>query len=216
MAGDRSTTDGEDGESAESTPRRSVGDPHPAASDDELVSRVARADEHAFGQVIDRHLSRVVAEARSIVRDAAEAEDIAQEAFLRLWRQAGQLSIGPHGARPWLVRVARNLAIDRLRAGRRTEVTSDVPEVAIDAGQLRDLEAGETGRKIDEALRGLPERQRLAVMLFHHEGLSLIETGNALGVSAEAVESLLARARRALRRDLAGLWRELKGGGEHG
>ncbi len=216
VAADQSVEDGEGGGAAGRPVLRAVSGPEATSPDGDLVARVARGDEQSFEQLIDRHLGRLIAEARSVVRDAAEAEDIAQETFLRLWRQAGQLTIGLDGARPWLVRVARNLAVDRIRAGRRVDVTDEVPEQSVEPEQLRGIEAGETARRIEDVMRELPERQRLAVMLFHHEGLSLAETAASLGVSAEAVESLLARARRALRRDLAAVWQDLKGGGDTG
>ena len=179
------------------------------ADDAGLIDGLRQGDSAAFRRLVERHLPVVVATARRMLRDEAEAEDVAQETMLRLWRQATSLEIGPSGVGAWLRRVATNLSIDRIRAARRLDVTDEVPEQAEEASQLTGLTAGELGGRVEAALKALPERQRLALALFHFEGLSQIEVGQKLGVSDEAVESLLARARRALKVSLADEWREL-------
>lgn len=144
-----------------------------------------------------------------MLADDAEAEDVAQEAFLRLWRVAQTLEVGDAGVRPWLTRVVSNLCIDRTRSRARLTVTDEVPEVADEARQLRSIEDRELGRRVDEALQRLPDRQRLALTLFHYEDMSQIEVGAAMGISDEAVESLLARARRQLKSQLKPEWQAL-------
>jgi len=181
----------------------------PAAEDAQLLARLAGGDMPAFRRVVDRYLPHLLAVGRRMLRDDAEAEDIAQEALMRLWRSAGTLELGPGGLRPWLTRVTSNLCIDRIRSARNTSVVEEVPEMPEPAGQLRHLTEQELSGAVDKALKELPERQRLALTLFHYEGLSQVEVGQILGVSDEAVESLLARARRALRAVLKDDWQQL-------
>jgi RNA polymerase sigma-70 factor (ECF subfamily) len=181
----------------------------PTVTDGLLLKRAGRGDAAAFRLLVDRHLPAVLAIARRMLNGDVEAEDVAQEAFLRLWRSAGELDVGDTGARPWLRRVVSNLCIDRIRANQRVEVTDDVPDSEVDGGQLQELSDQELSERVDQALKNLPERQRLALTLFHYEGLSHLEIGEIMGVSNEAVESLLGRARRALKAALKNEWRQL-------
>jgi RNA polymerase sigma-70 factor, ECF subfamily len=174
-----------------------------------LVARVAAGEAQAFRTLVDRHLPMVLGIARRMLRDDAEAEDVAQEALLRLWRNAAGLELGESGVRPWLRRVASNLCIDRVRAQRNTSLGDALPEEAEPASQLTQLAEQDLGKRVDAALKALPERQRLALTLFHYEGMSQIEVGNVMGISDEAVESLLARARRTLKGALKEEWQSL-------
>jgi RNA polymerase sigma-70 factor, ECF subfamily len=180
-----------------------------AAEDAALLAATARGDATAYRSLVDRHLSGILGLARHMLRDDAAAEDVAQETLLRLWRNSSEIVLGPYGLRPWLRRVASNLCIDRSRSGRRLSIVAEVPEVEAPADQLDRLESADTAARVDTALKALPERQRLALTLFHFEGLSQIEIGRMMGISDEAVESLLARARRTLKKDLQGEWRQL-------
>ncbi len=184
--------------------------PWPDAPEDRvLLTRVGRQDRQAFRILVDRHLTSIVTLARRMLKDEAEADDIAQEALLRLWRAGETLELGPHGLRPWLRRVTSNLCLDRIRSTRRTVVTDEVPEMAEEPTQETGLEEQDLARRVGEAMNALPERQRRALTLFHHEGLSQAEVAEVLGVSDEAVESLLARARRTLRATLEKDWKSL-------
>ncbi len=174
-----------------------------------LLERVAARDGAAFRVLVERHLPALVSTARRILSDEAEAEDVAQEAFVRLWQGAEKLEIGNGSARPWLRRVVSNLSIDRIRARRRTEVTDEVPDQPVAATQFKDLATDELAARVDKVIQALPERQRQALVLFHYEGMSQNEISDVLQISEEAVESLLSRARRGLRTMLNDEWRQL-------
>ena len=180
-------------------------------SDKALLARVASGDLSAYRALVRRHLGGIVAIGRGLLKDAAEAEDIAQETLIRLWRNAATIEIGSKegGLKPWLGRVARNLAIDRLRGAKRVQLVEEVPDQPIPASQAHDLEQADTAQRVARALSDLPDNQRLALTLFHYQGHSQREIAEVLGVSQEAVESLLARARRSLKGTLRDAWRDL-------
>lgn len=180
-----------------------------AADETDLLAKAGRGDRKAFATLTERHLSSVVAIARRMLHDDAEAEDVAQETFLRLWRLGATLEIGAHGVRPWLRRVASNLCIDRMRGRAKLSVTDELPDVHEAPRQLEGMVASETRARVDAALKALPERQRQALVLFHFEGMSQVEVGQVMGISDEAVESLLARARRQLKSALQSEWRAM-------
>lgn len=193
----------------ESMPGRAT--PVSAAANDEteLVLRSGGGDTAAFRTLIERHLAPVTSIARRMLRDEAEAEDVAQEAFLRFWRSGTSLEIGAAGVKPWLRRVVSNLCIDRVRGRQKLTVVEDLPERAEAPKQHAALEAKELQTRVDLALKKLPERQRLALTLFHYEGMSQVEVGEAMEISSEAVESLLGRARRQLKLELKSEWQGL-------
>jgi RNA polymerase sigma-70 factor (ECF subfamily) len=178
------------------------------AFDRPLVERAGRGDAHAFRLLMMRHLPKVVALARRMLGDADEAEDVAQEAMLRLWNHAATLQVTDAGIGGWLYRVASNLALDRIRA-RKPGGADDLDSLTVSAEQERGLSERELARRVEAALQSLPERQRLALVLCHYEEMSMAEAGGILGISVEAVESLLSRARRTLRAALEKEWRGL-------
>jgi RNA polymerase sigma-70 factor (ECF subfamily) len=173
--------------------------------DEALLVRVADGDPAAVRALVGRKLPRLLGLAQRMLGDAAEAEDVAQEAFLRVWRQAPKWRPGQARFDTWLHRVALNLCYDRLR--RRREIATDDPPEVVDEGPAPDrgLEATDTGRRVGEALARLPDRQREAVVLCHYQELGNIEAAAVMGVTVEALESLLSRGRRALRAALADL-----------
>ena len=126
-----------------------------------MLAEAGAGDAPAFRVLVDRHLPSVHRAARRMLSDEAEAEDVAQETMLRLWRTAASLEIGDSGVGPWLRRVASNLAIDRLRARRRLDVTDEVPEQESRPTQLTGLAEQDVATRVETALRELPDRQRL-------------------------------------------------------
>jgi RNA polymerase sigma-70 factor (ECF subfamily) len=144
-----------------------------------------------------------------VLGDEAEAEDVAQEAMLRLWRVAPEWRAGEAKVTTWLYRVAVNLCTDRLRRRRGVgldaipEPEDGAPEVA--AGLIE----ADRMAALDAALMALPERQRQAVVLRHLEGLANPEIAEIMGLGVEAVESLTARGKRNLALALAGRKDEL-------
>jgi len=183
----------------------------PSAADDALlVQRLKDGDHSAARQVTDLYLDRLVAYANRMLGDSAEAEDVAQDAFLRLWRNLDKWQ----PEKPlihWLQRVTHNLCIDRIRKRRTVDIDA-IPEP--EDGQpsaLTMVHRAEIDQTVQAAILALPDRQRAAILFVHQEGHKNIETAEIMDISVEAVESLLARGRRSLRNSLAGLLPELKG-----
>ena len=173
-------------------------------ADDDLVMRAGRGDQRAIRTLVERKAPRVFALAGRMLGDLAEAEDVVQEAFLRTWRFAPNWRPGAARFDTWLHRVALNLCYDRLR---RRVSTVELPTDQLDPGPAPDrgLHARDVGRRVDAALQGLSTRQREAIILCHYQELSNIEAADIMEISVEALESLLARGRRALRQALADL-----------
>ncbi|SFN76632.1 RNA polymerase sigma-70 factor, ECF subfamily [Mesorhizobium sp. NFR06] len=173
-----------------------------ADPDEELVRRVGAGDPAAVQAMVARKLPRILALANRMLGDAAEAEDVAQETFVRIWRHASGWRQGHARFDTWIHRVALNLCYDRLRR-RREWTTDELPKVA-DAAPLPDAMPGDEARRISQALQRIAPRQREAIVLVYYQELSNIEAAGAMQVSVDALESLLARGRRALQAMLAG------------
>lgn len=183
-------------------------DPQP--SDEALLIAFAAGDAAAARLLVGRLAPRVLALARRLLQDPAEAEDVTQEALLRLWRIAPAWQAG--GAQPatWLHRVAVNLATDRLRRRHRGVALDTIGEPEDDAPSAAEaMMQGDRLAALDAALAALPDRQRAAVVLRHLEGLANPEIAVLLDVGVEAVESLTARGKRRLAQLLAGRRAEL-------
>lgn len=173
--------------------------------DTDLVVRVGQGDRAAAQVLMARHLPTMLALARRMLTGQAEAEDCVQEAFLKVWTHASRWQPGKAKFETWLYRVTLNQCYDRLRK-RPTEpieAAADVPDSA-DAPD-RGLETAALEAEVSAALRELPERQRAAILLCHYQERGNIEAAEILGISVEALESLLARGRRALRTKLSHL-----------
>jgi RNA polymerase sigma factor (sigma-70 family) len=179
------------------------------ASDEALLVLYANGDPAAARVLTQRLTPRVLGFAIRMLRDRAEAEDVAQEAMLRLWRIAPEWRQGEARVSTWLYRVVANLCTDRLRKARTTALDT-VPDLEDGApGVVAGLIDADRTRALDDALATLPERQRQAVVLRHLEGLTNPEIALVMDIGVEAVESLTARGKRSLAAALAGRREEL-------
>jgi RNA polymerase sigma-70 factor, ECF subfamily len=170
-------------------------------SDEALMARVARGDERAFRELASRHLRATVGLARRILGNAADAEDVAQEAMLRIWTYAPRWQ--PFALfRTWLTRVVVNLCIDRRRRAPwvELEAAGEIIDPTPHAGAK--AEQNERERLLNAAIAKLPERQREAIVLTYSEGMSNAQVAEILDTSVSAVETLLVRGKQNLRRAL--------------
>lgn len=175
-------------------------DTEPETDDADLLARYAQGDAGAARMLTVRLTPRAFAQAMRLLGDGAEAEDVAQEAMLRLWRIAPEWRRGEAKVTTWLYRVVANLCTDRLRKRPRHAVPLDAvaePEDPTPSVEAR-LQAEARATAVRAALAALPERQRIAVMMRHFDGATNPDIAAALDVSVEAVESLTARGKRAL------------------
>ncbi len=173
-----------------------------------LAARTACGDKDAYALLVRRHLPRVLAVTRRMLGSEALAEEAAQEAMLRLWTHAGTYEPEKAKLTTWLTRITANICLDRLRK-RSEDAWPENFDVALPPSQEREFMEGQVAEKVSEALQTLPERQRLALVLCHYEEMSMTEAASVMGTTAEAIESLLSRARRSLRRLLEPEWRML-------
>ena len=171
-------------------------------ADAALMRRIASGDKTAGRELMERSLGQVLAIGRRILRDPVEAEDVAQDTFIRAWKAAPDWQPGQAKLESWMCRIATNLCLDRLRKKR--EALMETPPELRDGAVTADdaLIASETGLCVMAAIAVLPERQRLALELCHFQDYSNIEAADKLEISVDALESLLARGRRKLKAKL--------------
>lgn len=182
----------------------------PSAPDIEaaLVSRAAGGDREAYAALVRRLLPRVLAVTRRMLGSEALAEEAAQEALLRLWTHAASYEPAKARVSTWLTRITANICLDRLRK-KDEEAWPENFDVALPANQEREMMQDQVAAKVNEALQSLPERQQLALVLCHYEEMSMADAAVVMDTTAEAIESLLSRGRRSLRRLLEAEWRTL-------
>ena len=187
-----------------------------ARSDEALMTAIAAGDQHAFARLVERHLARTVGLATRLMGSRADGEEIAQEAFSRVWSHASRWrpmgSGGNARFTTWLYRIAVNLAIDRKRRARLTAL-DDVEEPLDESDDgFAQIHKRQVSAAVAAAMMRLPERQRIALSLCFFDEVSNIEAGKIMGLSVGAIESLLVRARRTLRQELTGVYEELSEG----
>jgi RNA polymerase sigma-70 factor (ECF subfamily) len=177
------------------------------ASDNDLLEAIAGGDRQAFAVLMRRHLAKMVALAQRIVFDHEQAREIAQEAFLRVWLNAGKWDpAGTATFATWLRRVVINFAISQRRRRREQVEISSVAEIVDpQADGFDHVSTSHQKRAVSDAMRQLPERQRAALALFYFDDTSQIEAAGAMRLSPKAFDSLLVRARRNLKKHLAAM-----------
>ena len=173
-----------------------------------LAGRASAGDRDAFGELVGRYADQARRVARAVLQDSDDADDAAQDAFLSALVKLEQYDPSrPFG--PWLMRIVANAATDRRR--RRRVRRAEALDEGLVAGVERpdaDAEREQLGERLRRALAELPERRRLAVVLFDVEGYSHAEVGGILGMPEGTVRSEVFHARRRLRTLLAD-WREV-------
>ncbi len=171
----------------------------PLDAEGALLAAYANGDRAAARALTAALAPRALAQATRMLGSAAEAEEVTQEAMLRLWRAAAGWRPGEARVSTWLYRVTANLCTDRLRRRREAVGIDEVAEPPDPAPSAAERLQGEARlRALSDALAALPARQAQAVALRHLEGLANPEIALVMGIGVEAVESLTARGKRAL------------------
>jgi len=173
-------------------------------TDDDLLAQVAEGDRRAFAQLMDRHIDRAHGLAKRVLGNKSDAEDVVQDAFLKVWQKAGQWQPGRAQFSTWLYRVVVNRCLDL----KRKPVNAALDNVAEQSDDrpdaYEDIVARQRQATIAKAVANLPERQRTAVALSYTAGMSNAQAAETMEISVKAFESLLVRAKRELRGQLAG------------
>lgn len=179
--------------------------------DETLIVLVAQQDHAAFSRLTARHLKRAYGIALRILGDPAEAEDVTQETFAKIWIHAPRWIPGKAKFTTWLYRIAANLSIDRKRR-RRPNTMDEIPEQQDEQTPdgFETIHSDEITTQVRRAIDQLPDNQRTAILLCGHNDLSNAEAAEAMGLSVKAVESLLVRARRSLREKLHTFYQEAR------
>jgi RNA polymerase sigma-70 factor, ECF subfamily len=168
--------------------------------DEDLMARIVRRDGAAFAMLVARHVPRLLALAQSVLGSRTDADDIVQEAFLRVWAQAARFDPARAALTTWLHRIVVNLCLDRLRKPRPAPLDDDALAVVDPSDSAFDrFAAQERADLLRAALGRMPARQRLALALFYFQDLDLRAGAAAMELSPGAFEALLRRARRTLK-----------------
>ena len=173
-------------------------------TDEHLMAAIATGDQRAFATVVARHLPRAYAIARRFFPQQADAEDIAQEAFTRVWTHAAVWQPGRAQFTTWLQRIVVNLCLDAVRRHKhRAEQDIDsLLEELLDphADTAEDVARAREAADIQRVVQRLPEKQRMAVLLCYFDEHSNPQAAALMGIHQKALEGLLSRAREQLRR----------------
>ncbi|MFL6528023.1 MAG: sigma-70 family RNA polymerase sigma factor [Chthoniobacterales bacterium] len=183
----------------------------PDDEDVRLMQLSGAGDMRAFEQLVERHQNLVIGTIGRMLGNSSEVEDLAQQVFIRVWKNAGRY-VARAKFTTWLLTITRNLVFNELRRRRRhnavpLQVDDEGEERPIADEQTHEPDAALLERELDEAIRAaiaaLPESQRMAVVLRRYEQLSYDEIAEVLGQTVPAVKSLLFRARTEMREKLS-------------
>lgn len=173
-------------------------------TDDEVLMQAIQAgDSRAFDRAVRQHIKPLSHYAFRMLGNSKDTEDIVQETLLRLWTHADSWTAGKAGVSTWLHRIAHNLCIDYLRKDKSRLSTELSDELESGDNPASVPEQEHRLKALREALDSLPERQRSAIILSHYQGFSNREIADVMDVSVDALESILARARRSLKAKLS-------------
>jgi RNA polymerase sigma-70 factor (ECF subfamily) len=182
-------------------------------ADEELIASSQAGDKKAFGELVCRYRGRVQATVYRFCSDPHLAEDIAQETFVKIWRNLSRFRAG--NFRSWIYRIAINTAIDHARRARPTVDIEDLPLAASGDNPEGAVLRMEHAQAIRQAVLRLPPHSRAALILREYEGLSYKEIAGALDIPLGTVMSRLNYARNRLRDDLAPLLEEAHASTNH-
>ena len=180
--------------------------------DGELVAAIAAGDQSAARELLNRHLTRLLNVAYRLLGNRDDAEEVVQDVFLKVWTHAVKWEPGRAKFETWMHRVTLNLCYDRLRRRKEVNVEEMPDQTDERPGPAETLQQSQIAMQVRAAMQELPERQRAALTLCHLQGVSNIEAAQIMEISVEAVESLLARARRGLKVKLKESAGDLVGG----
>lgn len=167
--------------------------------DADLIPRLAAGDEKALEMLMDRHLGTIKSLAAYMLKDNFMAEDVAQSVFIKTWNMAADWKPGQAKLLTWMRRVATHQCLDMLKK-HKPIYTDQLPDRIDTRLQAQEVLAGkEQAAFVSDGLRALPDRQRAALTLSYFQGVSQKQGAEILGISETAYESLLVRARKALR-----------------
>ena len=184
-----------------------LGASFPEMTDEELAARSAAGDGGAFRVLVGRHVDRVYGYCARVTGNRADAEDLVQDVFLRVWRNGHRWDGERLPFEAWLMVLARRICIDYMRRKKPGSHAALVDEMFVDPEPGPHERAQERGivRKVQAALMTLPVSQRSAIVLRYYQGYSNKEAAAILEVTVCALESLLKRGRANLQRILGDL-----------
>lgn len=171
-------------------------------TDEALMAAIQAGDRQAYAQVVNNHVRPVNRYIVRMLGSQSDAEDIAQETFLRLWTQAHTWQPGKAALSTWLHRIAHNLCIDYLRRDKSGVSSEYLDDYATEESPEKSFAQKAGLEALEKAMQQLPERQRSALILTHYQGLANREVAEIMDISVDALESVLARARRSLKTQL--------------